>query len=122
MARFIPQGTSIKYLEVTIDHKFKFSEHIGNIVEKGNQLLGMLTRCLIYANDKTKLVAFNAIVRPTVEYASQVWSPQAKNRIIAIDRVQRKGIRWIYHLDKLDSVSECMIAHDVISLFDRRNA
>lgn len=118
----IPQGTSIKYLGVTIDHKLKFSEHIGNIVKKGNQLLGMLTRCLNYANDKTKLVAFNAIVRPTVEYASQVWSPQAKNRIIAIDRVQRKGIRWIYHLDKLDSVSECMIAHDVISLFDRRNA
>ena len=99
---------------------FPFKEHVDNTVRKGNQLLGMLTRCLNYANAKTKLFDFNSIVRPTVEYASQVWSPEVKTQIKAIDRVQRKSVRWVYHLEPLDSVTETMHAHDIVSLFDRR--
>lgn len=81
----------------------------------------MIGRCLNSANEKTKLLAFNTIVRPTVEYASQVWSPQVKQRITSIDSVQRKAVRWIYHLDQMDSVTETMEKHDIISLFDRRH-
>ena len=116
----IPQDSKIKYLGVTIDYQLKFKDHIENIIKKGNQLLGMLRRCLNHANPKTKLVAFNTVVRPTVEYASQVWSPQVKKRITAIDCVQRKAVRWVYYLQPRDSVSGTMEANNIVSLVDRR--
>ena len=116
----IPQDSKIKYLGVTIDYQLKFKDHIENIIKKGNQLLGMLRRCLNHANPKTKLVAFNTVVRPTVEYASQVWSPQVKKRITAIDCVQRKAVRWVYYLQPRDSVTGTMEANNIVSLVDRR--
>ena len=118
--QIIPTAESIKYLGVTIDYKLKFQEHIDDIIGKGNKLLGMIRRCLGPANQHTKMVAFNSIVRPTVEYACQVWSPEAQKRIHAVDSVQRRAVRWVYHLQRMDSVSEAMEEHHIISLFDRR--
>ena len=57
---------------------------------------------------KTKLIAFNAMVRPILEYATQVWSPHNVGLTKSIDVVQRKAIRWVYRLKKLDSVTDCM--------------
>ena len=111
----IPQDSEIKYLGVTIDYQPKFKDLIENIIKKGNQLLGMLRRCLNHGNPKTKLVSFN-----TVEYASQVWSHLVKNRINAIDCVQRKAVRWVYYLQPRDSVSGTMEANNIVSLVDRR--
>ena len=55
-----------------------------------------------------------------VKYEYQVWSPEAQKRIHAVDSVQRRAVRWVYHLQQMQSVSEAMEEHHIISLFDRR--
>ena len=82
----------------------------------------MLMRSLREARAKTKLIAFNAIVRPILEYATPVWSPHNVNLTRDLDMVQRKAVRWIFHLGKYDSVTETMNANNIVSLLDRRAA
>ena len=38
---------------------------------------------------------FEAIVRPNLEYATSVWSPQYKKDMIAIENVQRRATRML---------------------------
>ena len=117
----IPPAESIKYLGVHIHHTLKWNFHIEKITKKANRCLGMLRRHISYASHKTKLLAFNAIVRSTLEYACQVWSPHQKGLSKLIDNIHRKGVRWIFQLPRICSVTECMLNHDIVSLYDRRS-
>lgn len=117
----IPTASVIKYLGVYIDHTLKWNSHITKITAKASRSLGMIRRALQEAPVKTKLVAYNTIVRPILEYATQVWSPHNVGLTKSIDMVQRKAIRWIYRLKKFDSVTDCMQANNIISLSDRRS-
>jgi len=118
----IPQASKVKYLGVTIDNTLKWDEHVTTICRKAKKHLCMIQRCILSTNPKTKKLLFDGIVLPQLEYASQVWSPASKGLIKQIDGVHRKGIRWIYHLERLASVSQTMKDHDILSLEDRRHA
>ena len=82
----------------------------------------MIQRSMTSTDHKTKLTLFNGAVLPILEYASQVWSPHTKGLIRQLDMVHRRGVRWIYHLEKLDSVSQTMQQHHITTLEDRRRA
>jgi hypothetical protein len=116
----IPNASTIKYLGVHIDSDLKWNTHVTKTVAKANRSLGLIKRNLREAPTKTKLVAFNSVVRPILEYASQVWSPHQAGLSKSIDMVQRKAMRWIYWIRKRDSVTECMNRHSIVSLSDRR--
>lgn len=116
----IPQTSNLKYLGVFIQSDLKWHHHIQSIVNKSNKTLFMMIRCLFNTSFKTKMIAFNTVVRPVLEYASQVWSPHTKALIDQIERIQRRAVRWIFRLEKLDSVSECMEANSVEKLEKRR--
>ena len=71
----IPLYVKLKYLEATIASWLKWNTHVANGVGKANKLLGLIIRALKGLMSNTCMVAFNTIVRPTLEHASQVWSP-----------------------------------------------
>jgi len=96
--------------------------HINKICSKANQQLGMLKRSLNCASETTKLILFNGIVRPVLEYASQVWSPQRKNDINRLDRIHRNGIKWVYRMGRAESVRSKMETESIMSLEERREA
>ena len=56
------------YLEVILQSDLTFGSHINKIVLKATGLVGTLRRVLKDVNTKTKLVAFNTLVRPILEY------------------------------------------------------
>ena len=117
----IPATDHLKYLGVTISSDMKWKTHISNITKKANRQLGMLKRHLTGAPEKTKLVAFNSIVRTTLEYSCQVWSPYAIGLTKQLDNIHRRAIRWIYRLPKICSITDCMTEHGISSLSDRRS-
>ena len=57
--------------------------HIGNITAKANSILGLIKRTCL----KT---LYCRLVRPRVEYASQVWNPFTKSNISRIESIQRR--------------------------------
>jgi hypothetical protein len=85
----ITQSTEEKDLGITIDEKFKFQIHINNQTKKANQRLGMIKRSFIYMDKNMFTTLYKSIVRPHLEYGSNIWSAMYKKEAIQIENVQR---------------------------------
>ena len=76
----LKQKSEIKYLGVTIDEKLSWKKHILNKKKKGTTVLNMIRRNLHFAPKAVKETAYISAVRPIVEYASAVWSPNSEQQ------------------------------------------
>ena len=43
---------------------------------------------------KVRETAYNTLVRPQLEYAAPVWDPHTKEKILQLEKVQRRAARW----------------------------
>ena len=65
-----------KDLGVLVDKDLKFVKHITSQVNKANKILGLIRRSYEHLNGSTMKQLFIALVRPHLEFAQAVWSPQ----------------------------------------------
>ena len=84
-----------KYLGVLLSQEMSWSPHIGNIVAKAHQKLGFIRRNLRGSPQDCKRLAYIALVRSGLEYASIIWDPTLKEDTEALERVQCKAPRWV---------------------------
>ena len=68
------------YLGIVLQSNLTFSTHINNIACKARRLNGMLRRVFKDADTKTRLIAFNTLVWPVLEYGCPVWDTFFKER------------------------------------------
>ena len=94
-----------KDLGVEVDNKLKFSTHVQSKVNKANKVLGCLKHSFKYMNKEVFTLLYKALVRPHLEYASCIWSPQLKRDQDAIERVQRRATKLVPELRNLPYVS-----------------
>ena len=85
------------YLGVEFTNKLRWDIHINNIVSKANRSLGFLRRNISKFPENIKKMAYLALVRPNLEYASSAWDPYQANHISKIEMVQRRSARFIKH-------------------------
>lgn len=86
---------SFKDLGVLFTSDLDFTEHINLIVNKANSMLGFIKRWAKEFQDPyVTLALYNCLVRPHLEYASQVWTPYYQIHINRLESVQRKFIRF----------------------------
>ncbi len=71
---------AMRDLGITVDAALSFRVHISNIVRKAYQSLSLLFKCFYTDNLPALLLAYTSYVRPTLEYASTVWSPALHRR------------------------------------------
>jgi hypothetical protein len=84
------------YLGVLFTNMLKWDTHINNILVKANKSLGFL-RNISKFPEEIKKRAYQAILRPNVEYASSAWDPHQENHIKKIEMVQRRSACFIKH-------------------------
>ena len=84
----IEQVKSERDLEVIVDSKLKFREHINNKVNLANRNLGIISRTFSYIDKDMFLNLFKSLVRPHLEYASPILLPLYKTDKITIENVQ----------------------------------
>ena len=89
--------TSAKYLGVDISNNLTWDEHINRSTKKSNQTLGFLRRNIKVKSEPIKSIAYQTLVRPQLEYASEVWAPHTQTHIAQLESVQRRAARWIKH-------------------------
>ena len=77
----------------------------------------MIKRALHDATKKAKLLAYTALCRPLVEYASSVWVPVLEYQIYYIEMVQHRAVRFICDLKGRVSISAAI---DTIELDNLR--
>ena len=92
--------TSEKDLGVIIDKSLSFTEHISSKVSVANRNLGLIFRTFTFMDKEMFLNLYKSIVRPHLEYATCVWSPQYKKDAITIENVQRRATRLLPCLKK----------------------
>jgi myo-inositol-hexaphosphate 3-phosphohydrolase len=66
--------TTAKYLDVTLQSNLKWNLHYDNIISNGNKSLGFLKRNLTVSNTDIKSRAYQALVRPKLEYSCSMGS------------------------------------------------
>ena len=94
-------GTDLKtvnqcrYLGIHITNTLTWNSHIDKITNDANRMLGVVKRNLARCDPPVKRIAYLALVRPKLEYASTVWDPHQSNHIHKLEMVQRRAARFI---------------------------
>jgi len=112
--------TSAKYLGVIIQSDLKFNLHIDGKIKKASQALGMLRRVLSDAPTDCKKLAYTSLVRPHLEYASQVWDPYNRGTVHQIEMAQNRALRFILRMRGRESITEARMVTRLDTLEDRR--
>ena len=122
LANTILQETnSHTYLGVEIANDLKWNKHINNIAAKGNRALGFVKRNLRSCTEDIKQLAYQSLVRPSLEYSSAVWDPYTAEKIYQLEAVQRRAIRFVKNnYDNRASVTEMLKNSNWSSLQQRR--
>ena len=101
--------SAAKYLGVTISEDLRWGKHIDVITKKANQTLGFLRRNIEVHNQDLKSTAYKTLVRPQLEYASSVWSPNTDQDINKLEAAQRRAARWATRdYKQMSSVTEML--------------
>ena len=94
-----------------------WNQHIQNVTTKANRILDFVRRNIRTKYKGIRQVAYNTIVRPQLEYASYVWSPNI-NKIEAVQR--RAARRVINDYSSYSSVTQMINTMGWRSLKQRR--
>jgi len=86
---------NVKYLGVTIFSNLSWKKHIDNITKKANSTMSYIKRSIRSSPSSAKSNAYKTYVRPTVEYASSVWSPHSECQINQLEMVQRRAAIFV---------------------------
>ena len=87
-----------KDLGVTFSADMKVSEQCGIAASKGNQILGLIRRTIMYKEKQLIVPLYKAIVRPHLEYCIQTWRPYRNKEIDKLEKIQRRATKMIPEL------------------------
>ena len=88
-------------LGVIFDEKLLFREHISKKSAIANRNLGLIFKSFTYLNKEMFMCLYKALVRPHLEYATQVWAPMYKKDSVTLENTQRSATRMVNSLKGL---------------------
>ena len=89
--------TNHDYLGVTISSDLNWLRHVKKIVIRLAEPLVYLKEPYPPAHKNVESIAYKMLVRPQLEYASEIWSPYTMKCIKKIEQFQRNSCRFIFH-------------------------
>lgn len=114
---------SIRDLGVVLDIKLNFINHINEVINKANKMLGFIIRISKpFRNIKTMYSLYTTYIRPHLEYCTLIWAPFYQCHIDRIESVQNKFFKHINYKFKLifANNTESLKFHNFIPLQTRR--
>ena len=83
------------YLGIQISRDLSWHSHVAKVSAKGNKSLGFIRRNIRTSSKATKALAYQTLVRLSLEYASCVWVSHLKHLREAIDKIQRRVVCYV---------------------------
>ena len=78
-----------KDLGIILDNSLKFQNYINTQAKKANSMLGIISRSFKHIDNDMFLVLYESLIRPHLEYGSQVWLTMNKKEQIIFENIQR---------------------------------
>ena len=72
--RLLTNVMNVKLLGLEVDEELSFSEHITTVCKTVTQRIGLLKKIMNYLPLKQRLLYYNALIRPVINYASVLWT------------------------------------------------
>lgn len=114
--------SSYKYLGIHLASNLSWASHINKITADASRTLGYLKRNLRDAPPTTRKLAYQTLVRPKLEYASSIWSPDQDYLSRSLESVQNRAARFITgNYSRHSSVTKIKQSLSLSSLASRRN-
>ena len=114
-----PEKT-VKLLGVTLDQHLTFAQHIDGVVRKCHGLLSLLWRASRFLPRELLRMAYVAIVRSRIEYASALFAGAAKTHLEKMDRIQRMAARIVCGVPRQAHSAPLLEALNLQTLASRR--
>ena len=117
----LQETSDAKYLGLNISNDLSWANQTSITAKRGNSVLGFIRRNLHNAPSKAKELAYEALVRSTLEYGATIWDPSTKQATQKIEMVQRRAARFVTNKYKrTQSVTELLDSLGWRTLQDRR--
>ena len=87
--------TQEKYLGVTFSGDMNVSEQCRIAASKGNTILRLIRRTVIYKDKQLIVPLYKATVRLHLKYCIQAWRPYCKKDIDKLERIKRRATKMI---------------------------
>ena len=100
--------TQEKDLGVTFSVDMKVSEQCRIAASKGNKILGLIRRTVMYEEKQLIVPLYKAIVRSHLEYCIEVWRLYHKKDTDKLERIQRRATKIIPELRDLSYESHLL--------------
>ena len=111
--------TKEKDLGVIVDSDLTFKAHISQKIAKANSMIYLIKNCFQYLDKEMLQLLYKSLIRPHLEYASNVWNPIYKEDIIRLEGVQRRATKLLPELADLP-YEDRLKALNIPSLYYRR--
>lgn len=93
----VDRVSEIRDLGVIFDDQLSFRRHVEEVVGASMKMLGFIIRnTSAFSDTKTITTLYYTLVRSKLEYASTVWNPIYDVHKIALERVQRKLLKYLH--------------------------
>ena len=84
---------------LTFGGDMTFSGQCGIAASKGNQIIWVIRRTIMFKEKQLIVPLYKAIVRPHLEYCMQAWTPYCKKDIDKLEKIQRRATQIILELN-----------------------
>ena len=121
LGAMLKRVTNHDYLGVAISSDLSWPRHVKKNSNKASRTHGLLKRTLSPCSQNVKSIACKMLVRPQLEYASEVWNPYTMKCIQKIEQIQRNSCSFIFHGYRRDNDTSLLIYRlNLDSLYTRR--
>ena len=121
LGAMLKRVTNHDYLGVTISSDLNWLRHVKNFYNKASRTLGLLKRTLSPCSQNVQSIAYKMLVRPQLEYASEVWCLYALKCVQKFEQIQRNSSRFIFHEYRRDIDTSLLINRlNLDSIYTRR--
>ena len=86
---------SIRDLGIIISSDLRWNKQVDSVVAKANRMVGLIRKAVVSRDKDVIVPLYKALVRPVMEYAVAVWSPQYLGLIRKMEKVQRRCFKMI---------------------------
>jgi len=79
---------------VIFDEKLTFRDHIHSKINMAYKMVGLIKRNFKYLSLSSFVLVYKNLVRSQLDYCNSVWSPYRKSDIDALQKVQKRQLKY----------------------------